>query len=108
MVGSSIVICWMSPFVILGVSGVFCHFYSIFDGKSCLLNNVYPDQMPHYVASDLGLHCLFMTLLPVKHILLLINSNTSICVGQQNLNILDMALSIILILSYSSFSRLPA
>ena len=25
-------------------------------------NNVDPDQMPHYVASDLGLHCLPMTL----------------------------------------------
>ena len=30
----STVICWMSPFVILGVSGLFCPFYSIFDGKS--------------------------------------------------------------------------
>ena len=28
-------ICWSSPFVILGVSGLFCRFYSIFDGKSC-------------------------------------------------------------------------
>ena len=26
-------------------------------------NNVDPDQMPHYVASDLGLHCLPMSLL---------------------------------------------
>ena len=34
-VGSSTVICWVSPFVILGVSGLFCRFYSIFDGKSC-------------------------------------------------------------------------
>ena len=25
------------------------------------VNNVDPDQMPHYVASDLGLHCLPMT-----------------------------------------------
>ena len=53
---SSIVICWTSPFVILGVSGLFCGFYSIFDGKSCY--NVDPDQI---VASDLGLHCLPMT-----------------------------------------------
>ena len=30
------VIWWMSPFVIVGVSGLFCRFYSIFDGKSCL------------------------------------------------------------------------
>ena len=25
------------------------------------VSNVDPDQMPHYVASDLGLHCLSMT-----------------------------------------------
>ena len=35
LVDSSIVICWISLFVILGVSGLFCHFYSIFDEKSC-------------------------------------------------------------------------
>ena len=35
-VDSSTVIYWLSPFVILGVSGLFCRFYSIFDGKSCL------------------------------------------------------------------------
>ena len=35
LVDSSTVICWMSPFVILGVSDLFCHFYSIFDGKFC-------------------------------------------------------------------------
>ena len=28
-----------------------------------LANNVDPDQMPHYVASDLGLHCSPVTLL---------------------------------------------
>ena len=33
LVYSSTIICWMSPFVILGLSGLFCHFYSIFDGK---------------------------------------------------------------------------
>ena len=59
LVDSSIVICWTSPFVNLGVSGLFCGFYSIFEGKSCY--NVDPDQMPYYVASDLGLHCLPMT-----------------------------------------------
>ena len=48
-----------SPFVILGVSDLFRHFYSIFDG-----NSVDPDQMPHDVASDLGLHCLPITLFP--------------------------------------------
>ena len=31
-----------------------------------LAYNVNPDQMPHYVASDLGLHCLPMTLLLVS------------------------------------------
>ena len=34
--------------------------------KILLGNNVDPDQMPHYVASDLGLHCLPMTLLRVS------------------------------------------
>ena len=33
-VDSSTVTCWMSPFVILEVLGLFCYFYSIFDGKS--------------------------------------------------------------------------
>ena len=27
-----------------------------------LANSVDPDQMPHYMVSDLGLHCLLMTL----------------------------------------------
>ena len=35
LVDSSIVICWTSSFVILGVSGLVYCFYSIFDGKSC-------------------------------------------------------------------------
>ena len=30
--------------------------------KILLANNVDPDQTPHYVASDLGLHCLPVTL----------------------------------------------
>ena len=34
--------------------------------KILLANNVDPDQMPHYMASDLGLHCLPMTLLWVS------------------------------------------
>ena len=33
-----------------------------------LANNVDPDQMPHDVASDLGLHCLPRTLLWVSRI----------------------------------------
>ena len=36
---------------------MFCRFYFIFDG-----NSVDPEQPPHPVASDLGLHCLPMTL----------------------------------------------
>ena len=35
LVDSSTVICWTSPFVILGVLHLFCCFYSTFDGKSC-------------------------------------------------------------------------
>ena len=31
LVDSSTVICWTNPFVILGVSGLFCRFYSILD-----------------------------------------------------------------------------
>ena len=35
-----------------------------FSWKILLSNIVDPDQTPHYVASDLGLHCLPMTLCP--------------------------------------------
>ena len=35
VVDSSTVICWKSPFPILGVSGLFCRSYPIFDEKSC-------------------------------------------------------------------------
>ena len=52
-------------FVILGVPGLFCRFYS-FDGKNLLANNIDPDQTPQDVASDLCLHCLLMTLLRVS------------------------------------------
>ena len=61
---SSTVICWTNTFVILGVSGIgsilLLLFY--FGWKILIANNVDPDQMPHFVASDLGLHCLPMTL----------------------------------------------
>ena len=55
-VDSSIIICWTSHYVILGVSGLLCRFYSIFDG------NASSKQYRHwsdatYVASDLG--CIF-------------------------------------------------
>ena len=55
-----------SSFVILRVSGLLCPLYSIFDGNALLANNVDPDQMPHYVASDLGLHCSPLSLLGVS------------------------------------------
>ena len=66
---SSTIICWMSLFVILGVSGLFCHFFLFLTenpiGKQYSID---PDLTPHYVASDLGLHCLLMTLLPVSRL----------------------------------------
>ena len=42
--------------------GFIYRFYSIFLWKILLACNVGPDLTPHYVASDLGLHCLPMTL----------------------------------------------
>ena len=66
LLDSSNVICWMSPFVILGVKGLSCDFYSVFDGKILLANAEDPDQMPHDVASDLSLHCLPMIHLRVS------------------------------------------
>ena len=41
LVDSLAVTCWTSPFVILGLSGLFCHFYSIIEA-----NTVDPDQTP--------------------------------------------------------------
>ena len=35
LVGISTAICWTSPFVILGVSGLFSRFNSVSDAKSC-------------------------------------------------------------------------
>ena len=53
-----------------------CHFRSVgfilslkttlFLMEILFANNVDPDQTPHYVASDLSLHCLPMTLLRVS------------------------------------------
>ena len=60
LVNSSNVIFWTNPFVISGALGLFCRFYFDFDR-----NSVDPDLTPHYVASDLGLHCLLMALLRV-------------------------------------------
>ena len=69
MVDRSTVICWMSPFVILGMLGLLCRFYYFFRWKILLANNVDPDQMPQYVVSDRSPQCLPMTLFtgfPVK------------------------------------------
>ena len=48
---SSTVMCWMSPFIILVLLLLFYFCWKILSA-----NNVDPDQMPHYVVSDLGLH----------------------------------------------------
>ena len=50
----------------LGVSGLFCHFYPILM-ENPSVNNVdlirrHITETPHYVTSDLSLHCLPMTL----------------------------------------------
>ena len=65
-VNSFTVICWTSPFVILGVSGQFLSLLFYFWWKILSANTVDPDQMPHCVASDLDLYCLSMTLLRVS------------------------------------------
>ena len=57
LVDSSTIICWMSPFVIVYFVAFTGIFFFIFK-KILLASIVDPDQMPHYVASDLGLHCL--------------------------------------------------
>ena len=64
-VESSTVIYWTSPFVLLGESDLFCHFI-LFLMEILLANNVDPDQTPHFVASDPGLHSLSITLLRVS------------------------------------------
>ena len=49
--------------VILSFQGCRVYFiaFILFLMEILLANNVDPDQMPHNVASDLGLHCLPMT-----------------------------------------------
>ena len=67
LVDSSTVSCLTTPFVILGLLGLFCHFLFLMEKSvSKHFYSVDPDQMPHYVASDLGLHCLLMTFLRVS------------------------------------------
>ena len=61
LVDPSILINWTRPFPILEMSGLRCHFYSIANRYSCLVNSENPDQTPRFAASDLGLHCLPMS-----------------------------------------------
>ena len=62
LVDSSTVICWTSP---LSFKRFQIYFVALILSlmEILLANNVAPDQTPHYVASDLGLHCLPVTLL---------------------------------------------
>ena len=61
-----LLLCWMGLYVIFRDVGLLTSFCSIFDGKKMLANSIDPDQMPHYVAPVLGLHCLPVTLLWVS------------------------------------------
>ena len=65
---SFINICWTSPFTILVGLVFFVTFilHVFLMENAVLANNVDTNQMPHYVASDLGLYCLPMTLLRVS------------------------------------------
>ena len=54
--------CWTSPFAILGMSDLYVTFILFFP----VSKNEDPDQTPHYVAADQGLHFLPMTLLQVS------------------------------------------
>ena len=65
LVDSSTVISEKSICNFRGV-GIFYRFCSIFFWKILLANNVNPDETPHCMASDLGLHCVPMTLLRVS------------------------------------------
>ena len=50
---------WISPFLVLGYSGVFSSlfiFHGNFVSKQCD-----PDQTPRFAASELGLNCLHMS-----------------------------------------------
>ena len=55
----------MSSFVILGVAGLFSRLF-LFLKQILLADNVDPYQTPHHVASDLGLHCMHISLIRVS------------------------------------------
>ena len=54
---------WTGPFPVCGVSGWFLYSSCNVETSEFNANSADPDQMPHSVASDLGLHCLPMSLL---------------------------------------------
>ena len=60
---SPIVINWMSPLSLLGVSGkfIFLFFLSHFSMKFLCANRIAPDATPRSAASHLGLYCLPMS-----------------------------------------------
>ena len=70
----SIVYWWTVPLYYVGDESI-CHLggfgcilslLSYFLGKILLANTADTDQTPHYVASDLGLHCLPITDFPER------------------------------------------
>ena len=54
--------CSLVEFSICYLRSIRCNILGLFGSRQKLLlaNSGDPDQMPHYVASDLGLHCLPM------------------------------------------------
>ena len=57
---------WTSLFPIAGWLVTYYYYYVLYNISEINANNVDPDQMPHFVDSDLGLHCLPITLLVVS------------------------------------------
>ena len=59
---SSIIALWTSVFQMAGCLVSFFYYHCLIDILVCNANRVEPDQMLHSAASDLGLHCLPITL----------------------------------------------
>ena len=55
-------LCWTSPCHLRGAGSILPLLF-FFHGNPVSKHCVDPDQTPHYVTSDLGLHCMPMTLL---------------------------------------------
>ena len=60
---SSTLILWIGPFLIERVSGYLLFSPGLIEIPIFNAMSVDPDQTPHSAASDLGLHCLLMSLL---------------------------------------------